>query len=312
MEKRTALVTGAAGYLGSHLCKRLKNDGWFVVGIDVQHPRHFYWDRWNGGSILERKTLDDVFQNYKFDAVFHLAGRIEVGESVKNPTEFWEQNTGGTVRVLNHAKRFGVKHFLFSSTAGVYFSSSIEIPEDEATTNNNPYANSKLAAEYAIEDSGMNYTIFRFFNLAGGDSDGEIGEDHFPETHLIPRILQNLNSFEVYGANYNTPDGTCVRDFVHVEDIVEAHIQAIERKVYGTINLGSGVGYSVKEIIQTVEKVTGRKVKYDIVSSREGDPSYLVADITKAKNLLNYYPKHDIASIVKTAYEWEKKRGRIR
>lgn len=312
MEQKVALVTGAAGYLGSHLCKRLKKDGWFVLGIDIAPNQHWYWDRWNSGSVLEKNTLDNVFHNYKFDAVFHLAGRIEVGESVKDPTEFWEHNTGGTVRVLNYAKKFGVKHFLFSSTAGVYWAGAVDIPEDECTTNNNPYSNSKLAAEHAIEDSGMNYTIFRYFNLAGADSEGEMGEDHYPETHLIPRILQNLNNFEVYGDDYNTHDGTCIRDFVHVEDIVEAHIQAVDKKVYGTINLGSGVGYTVKEIIQTVEKVSGKKVKYTIAPRREGDPDQLVADIRKAQKELNYYPKHDISSIVKSAYEWEKKRGRIR
>lgn len=312
MEQRTALVTGATGYLGSHLCKRLKQDGWFVVGIDIQHARHFYWDRWNSGSILERSTLDDVFYNYKFDAVFHLAGRIEVGESVKNPTEFWEQNVGGTVRILNAMKRHGSNRLFFPSTAGVYMPGSIEIPEDECTTNNNPYANSKLACEYAIEDSGLDYTIFRYFNLAGCSSDGDVGEMHFPETHLIPRILQNLNNFIVNGNDYNTHDGTCVRDYVHVEDVVDAHISAFDKKVFGTINLGSGVGYSINEIIQTVEKVTGRKVNYTIAGRREGDPDRLIADITKAKNLLNYYPKHDISSIIKSAYEWEKKCGRVR
>lgn len=278
----------------------------------MTHARHWYWDRWNTGSVLEKDILEAVFQNYKFDAVFHLAGRIEVGESVKDPTEFWEQNTGGTVCVLNYAKKFGAKHFLFSSTAGVYWSGSVDIPEDECTINNNPYSNSKLAAEHAIEDSGMNYTIFRYFNLAGADLEGEMGEDHYPETHLIPRILQNLNNFEVYGDDYNTHDGTCIRDFVHVEDVVDAHILAVEKEKYGLYNLGSGVGYSVKEIIQTVEKVTGKRVKYTVQPRRDGDPDQLVADIRKAQRELNYYPKHDISTIVKSAYEWEKVRGRFR
>lgn len=256
--------------------------------------------------------MDAVFYNYKFDAVFHLAGRIEVGESVKNPTEFWEQNVGSTVRVINAMKRHGSNRLFFPSTAGVYWAGSFDLSEEDLIRNNNPYANTKLACEHAIEDSGLDYTIFRYFNLAGASADGDIGEVHYPETHLIPRILQNLNNFVVNGDDYDTTDGTCVRDYVHVEDIVDAHISAFEKGVTGTINLGSGVGYSIKDIINTVEKVSGKKVKYTIASRREGDPSRLVADITKAKKLLNYYPKHDISSIVKSAYEWEKKRGGIR
>lgn len=312
MEQKVALVTGASGYLGSHLCKRLKSLGWFVVGLDIINGRHFFWDRWQQGSLLERNTLDAVFHNYKFDAVFHLAGRIEVGESVKNPTEFWEQNVGSTVRILNAMKRHGSNRLFFPSTAGVYWAGAVDLPEDECTTNNNPYANSKIACENAIEDSGLDYTIFRYFNLAGCHPDGDIGEMHYPETHLIPRILQNLNNFTVNGDDYKTHDGTCVRDYVHVEDVIDAHMEAFDKKVFGTINLGSGVGYSIKEIIQTVEKVTGRKVNYKIAGRREGDPDRLVADITKARKLLNYYPKHDISSIIKSAYEWEKKCGRIR
>ena len=162
-----------------------------------------------------------------FRSVFHFAGRIEVGESVKHPTEFWHTNTAGTITVLNAMKKYCDK-IVFSSTAGVYFSGLGPIPEDECTIDNNPYASSKISAERAIEESGLKYVIFRFFNLAGADSDGELGEDHYPETHLIPRILQNLNTFEVYGDNYRTIDGTAERDYVHVEDVVDANIEAIK------------------------------------------------------------------------------------
>lgn len=315
-EQRVALVTGAAGYLGSHLCKRLKKEGWFVIGLDLLHSQHFYWDRWWQSDVTDKTAVESVFTNYKVDVVFHFAGRIEVGESVKKPTEFWFNNTAGTICVVASMKKHGCKNLIFSSTAGVYFDGNLPIPESECTTNNNPYADSKIAAENAILDSGLNYVIFRFFNLAGADSDGELGEDHYPETHLIPRILQNLNTFEVYGDNYRTVDGTAERDYVHIEDVVDANIEAIKyldaNNPSEIINLGNGVGYTVLEIIQTVKLVTSDRVNYKFLPPREGDPDILVADISKAQRLLNYKPKHDITSIIKSAYEWEKKRKRYR
>lgn len=283
------------------------------MGIDIQMPEHDYFDLFRMGNVLDANLLDEVFEQ-KIDIVFHLAGLIEVGESWKHPTQFWENNVGGTVRILAAMKRHNCDKIMFSSTAGVYLSSHTEIPEDECTTNNNPYSNSKLSCEYAIQDSGIKHIIFRYFNLAG--SGGDVGENHFPETHLIPRILQNLNNFEVYGDDYDTHDGSCIRDYVHVEDVVDAHIEAIKYldsdKPSEIINLGSGIGYSVKEIILTVEKVALKRVNYSVKPRRKGDPSFLVASINKAKKLLNYSPKHDITSIIKSAYEWEKKRGRVR
>lgn len=260
--------------------------------------------------------MESIFTNFEVDIVFHFAGRIEVGESVKHPTEFWFNNTAGTISVVTAMKKHGCNNLIFSSTAGVYLDGNLPIPENECTTDNNPYANSKIAAENAILDSGLNYVIFRFFNLAGADSDGELGEDHYPETHLIPRILQNLNTFEVYGDNYRTVDGTAERDYVHIEDVVDANIEAVKyldgNNPSEIINLGCGVGYTVLEVIQTVKKVSGHPVQYKIMAPREGDPDILVADISKAKQLLNFKPKHDISSIVKSAYEWEKKRRRYR
>lgn len=312
---RTALITGGSGYLGSHLSKKLKQQGWKVIILDRKiGPTHPYVDSFYCGDVRNRFILEDIFKNNLIDVVFHLAGRIEVGESVNNPTEFWEVNVGGTVAVLNMMKKFDVNKIVFSSTAGVYLTGGVmEIPEDECTTNNNPYSNSKMSCEYAIEDSGLKYVIFRYFNLAGADPDGEMGECHEPETHLIPRILQNLNTVEVYGNDYDTPDGTCVRDYVHVCDVVDAHMEAIKyldnSGESGVFNLGSGVGYSVLDIIKTVKKVTNKKVNYTIMPRREGDPSHLVADITKAKTILNFNPKHDISSIVKSAYEWEEIRS---
>lgn len=307
------MVTGFSGYLGSHLSKKLKAEGWKVIGIDKKMPTHPFYHKHYLADVLDYNVLEEVFDN-KIDVVIHLAGFIEVGESWKYPTQFWENNVGGTVRLLSAMSRHKCDKIIFSSTAGLYIDSSIPIVENEIIVNNNPYSNSKHACEMAIEDSGIKHVIFRYFNLAG--SGGDVGEDHSPETHLIPRILQNLNSFEVYGNDYNTPDGTCIRDYVHVEDVVDAHVKAIEYLEEGNnseiINLGAGVGYSVKEIIQTIEKVTLKKVNYTVSPRRKGDPESLVASIEKAKKLLNYSPKHDITSIIKSAFEWEKKRNRIR
>jgi UDP-glucose 4-epimerase len=307
MEKRTALVTGGSGYLGSFLCKRLKKEGWDVILYDIKPPLHTYCDTIIIDDILNRNMVQTVFQNNKIDVVFHLAGRIEVGLSFEEPTKFWEVNVGGTLIVLDAMKNHGCDTIFFSSTAGVYFCGRIPVDEDECTIDNSVYSNTKLCCERAIEDSGLNFVIFRYFNLAGADDD--LGENHEPETHLIPLILGNLNNVTINGDDYSTPDGTCVRDYVHVLDVVDAHIEALnleEKNIL--VNLGSGVGYSNLEVVQTIEKITGEKVNYKIGPRREGDPDFLVANINLAKKLLNYEPKHDIESIIKTAYAWQKKR----
>jgi UDP-glucose 4-epimerase len=307
---RTALITGGAGYLGSILSKRLKKDGWRVVIYDKKPPKHSYVDCAIVDDILNRQMVHTVFEQETIDIVFHLAARIEVGESEKDPTEFWEVNVGGTIILLNAMKKYGVHKIIFSSTAGVYFPTRILIPEDEAILDNSVYSNTKLASENAIIDSGFDYVIFRYFNLAGSEDD--LGEDHDPETHLIPKLLQNLNKFEIYGNDYDTPDGTCIRDFVHVSDVANAHIKAIEyldnRNESVILNLGTGKGYSVLEVIDVVEKVTDQKVHYSFKERREGDPEHLVANINLAKKLINYEPQYEIHSIIKSALEWEKKR----
>ena len=222
-----ALVTGGSGYLGSHVCKRLKQEGWDVVIYDIRNPKHTYADIYCRGDIRDRNTLDDLLGKIKFDVVFHFAGRIEVGESGKIPTEFYDVNTGGTCNLLNVMVKHGVENIIYSSTAAVYRTVDYQLDEyDEVQYKTNAYAGSKLSAEYAIQQSGLKHIIFRYFNLAGADPDGEMGEDHEPETHLIPRIIQNLNKVEVYGKDYNTTDGTCVRDYVHVCDVAEAHLNA--------------------------------------------------------------------------------------
>jgi len=307
-----ALVTGGSGYLGSHVCKRLKQEGWTVVVYDIKEPKHKYADLYCQGDIRDRNTLDDLLKKIKIDVVFHFAGRIEVGESVKIPTEFYDVNTGGTCNLLNVMVKHDVKNIIYSSTAAVYRTVDYELDEyDEVQYKTNAYAGSKLSAEYAIQQSGLNHIIFRYFNLAGADSDGEMGEDHDPETHLIPKIIQNLNNVEVYGHDYPTTDGTCVRDYVHVCDVAEAHLNAAKYLTEGNVsiilNLGTGKGYSVNKIITLIEKVAGRKIDIKYLSRRPGDPSKLVANVNLAKKILKYRPKHDIMSILQTAYDWHTK-----
>ena len=315
---KTALVTGSSGYLGSHLCKYLKQSGWSVVAIDIVRPKHSYYDVFQYIDVRNHEVINYLFLKTKIDAVFHMAGRIEIGESVKNPTEFWEVNTGGTCTILNAMKKHGVKYFVYSSTAGVYKPDRInklfDIPiseMDDVTFDHNPYSASKLASENAIKQSGIHYMIFRYFNLAGADEELDIGENHEPETHLIPRIFQNLNNFELYGDDYDTEDGSCVRDYVHVTDVAKAHITGLEYLMGGgqsvLMNLGTGKGHSNLEIINLIKDKLNLPVKYTVVSRRQGDPDSLVADINLAQKVLNFKPRYDIMDILQTAYDWHLK-----
>jgi len=315
---KTALVTGGSGYLGSHLCKYLKQSGWSVVAIDIVRPKHSYYDVFQYIDVRNHEVINYLFLKTKIDAVFHMAGRIEIGESVKNPTEFWEVNTGGTCTILNAMKKHGVKYFVYSSTAGVYKPDRVnklfDIPISEmdgVTFDHNPYSASKLASENAIKQSGINYMIFRYFNLAGADEELDIGENHEPETHLIPRIFQNLNNFELYGDDYDTEDGSCVRDYVHVTDVAKAHITGLEYLMNGgqsvLMNLGTGKGHSNLEIINLIKNKLNLPVKYTVVSRRQGDPDSLVADINLAQKVLNFKPRYDIMDILQTAYDWHLK-----
>lgn len=313
MENRTALVTGGAGYLGSILSKKLKQQGWNVICFDLKEPKHNYCDEYVYGDVSSHSDIVTPLRDYEIDVVFHLAGRIEVGESMKHPTTFWRMNTGGTVMLLNAMHQYGVRNIVFSSTAAVYWPKRTPISEDECLVDNSVYGNTKRACEMAIEDSGTNYTIFRYFNLAGAEDD--LGENHEPETHLIPNIFKNLNNFTIYGDRYKTDDGTCVRDYVHVSDVADAHIKAAEMmlerdKSLGVFNLGTGKGYSILQIINLIESHLGIKVNYNFGKDRPGDPDYLVADINLAQKVLNYRPKHDIVSTLQSAYEWFKKNDR--
>jgi UDP-glucose-4-epimerase GalE len=310
---RTALVTGGAGYLGSHLAKALKKAGYKTICFDIKAPRNMiYWDRAILGDIRDL-ILERPFKSETIDVVFHLAGRIEVGESVEHPELFWDVNVGGTTNLLQLMREYNVRNIVYSSTAGLYRSTGTTLSEKDPIDDNNPYANSKYAAECAIRNSTMNHIIFRFFNLAGADPDGEMGERHNPETHLIPVMFQNLNNFVINGSDYRTPDGTCIRDYVHVSDVADAHVAAAEYMQTRMVNqptlfnLGTGKGHSVLEVIQAATEELKIPINYTFGQKREGDPPRLVAITDLAKKYLKFKPKHDLKSILRTAYAWHGK-----
>ena len=310
---RTALVTGGAGYLGSHLAKALKKAGYKTICFDIKSPRNMlYWDDAVIGDIRDL-ILERPFRNDDIDVVFHLAGRIEVGESMEHPELFWDVNVGGTTNLLQLMREYNVRNIVYSSTAGLYRSAGTDLSEKDAIAENNPYANSKYAAECAIRNSTMNHIIFRFFNLAGADPEGEMGEMHNPETHLIPVMFENLNNFVINGKDYRTPDGTCIRDYVHVSDVADAHVAAAEymqtrmANQPTLFNLGTGKGYSVLEVINTATEELGITINHKFGQKREGDPPRLVAITDLAKKYLKFKPKHDLKSILRTAYDWHGK-----
>ena len=307
------LVTGGAGYLGKHLAKTLYNAGHEVYCIDRVRANCKYYQEEIEADF--RKYPDSLYRVLikNIDTVFHLAGRIEVGLSWDEPISFWQDNTMSTMILIDMMKKHDVPNLVYSSSAGVYEPKDGLISESDPRGYNNPYANSKIAAENAIRDSGINHVIFRFFNLAGADPDGEMGEDHIPETHMIPLLFQNKDDFTINGNNYQTKDGTCIRDYVHVSDVADAHLLAMnhlntwKQGQTATINLGSGVGYSNLEIVNLAKEVLGLDIKYKFGHRRHGDPSMLVANIDHAKSLLGYKPKYDISDILKTAYSWYNK-----
>lgn len=311
--KRTALITGGSGYLGSHLAKALKKDGWYVIVLDLKSTLNKYVDLFIAGDVCDSDKLDSLFAHVPIDVVFHLAGRIEVGESEKHPTVFWKNNVAGTINLLDVMKKHGVENIVYSSSAAVYLPSDDKLDEKSILTmDNSVYGTTKLVAESAIIDSRFNHIIFRYFNLAGADMEGEMGEDHEPETHLIPRILQNLNNFQIYGDNYNTEDGTCIRDYIHVADVADAHVLAgnhlLKTKSSDILNLGTGQGYSVLQIVKLIKDYLKKDVHFSIQPRRPGDPDRLVADATLAGKVLTFTPKYDIIDIIKSANNWYEKK----
>ena len=324
------LVTGGAGYIGSHCVLALLNKGLEVVIFDNLETGHIETVETlqKEGKVEfvkgDLKTLEDissVFDKYKIDAVVHFAALSLVGESVKEPQKYYYNNVYGTLNLLNAMMSHGVKKIVFSSTAATYGEPEyIPIDENHPQSPINPYGNSKLMVEKIMDDYSKAYDLrsvrLRYFNVAGADSKTRVGEWHNPETHLIPNILKSTLSggktFEMYGDDYPTKDGTCVRDYINVEDLAQAHILALEYLNNGGetnyFNLGTKNGDTVKEVFSACENVTGKNIPVNMMPRREGDPASLVADNTKAKKVLGWRPEHTLEDSIKTAYAFLVKR----
>ncbi|HSI20939.1 MAG TPA: UDP-glucose 4-epimerase GalE [Verrucomicrobiae bacterium] len=315
------LVTGGAGFIGSHVAKALSRAGHVPVVFDSLHngkQEAVLWGEMIKGDVRDTAQLSEVIRTNGIEAVIHLAGLIEVGESVKDPLSFYETNTAGSLSVARAMLANGVKYLVFSSTAAVYGSPVSEyLKEDHITQPVNPYGWSKLAAERifleASATGGLRVVPLRYFNAAGADPEGELGENHNPETHLIPRaclaVKGDIPALTVFGDDWSTPDGTCVRDYVHVTDLASAHIKALEYLVKGgesrPFNLGTGKGYSVREIIAAVSEAAHLPVPHAFAARREGDPAVLVADSGDAKAILGWQPEHSsLKELCTTAWKW--------
>lgn len=318
------LVTGGAGYIGSHAVKGLLEKGYEVVVVDNLETGHveaipaeipFYI-----GDIRDRDFLDNVFKKENIEGVIHFAAHSLVGESVLNPLKYFHNNTYGLMVLLDVMKERNVDKIVFSSTAATYGEpKNIPISEEEPTIPTNPYGESKLMMErmmkWADEAYGIRYVSLRYFNVAGASLDGSIGEDHRIETHLIPLVLQTAlgirENITIFGDDYATKDGTCIRDYIHIVDLINAHILALEYLIKNNesniFNLGSEAGYSVKEIIDTAKKVTKLPIHIVQGERRAGDPSILIASSKKAKEVLGWNPQHtNIREIIETAWNWHK------
>jgi len=318
------LVTGGAGYIGSHCCKELHKRGYNPIVIDnlvYGHRENVKWGDFYEADIADENQLELCFKKYQIDAVMHFAGYAYVGESVANPMKYYENNVKKTIDFLNFLLRKKVKIFIFSSSCAVYGNpNSIPIGEEHSKDPINPYGKGKLMVENILQDYdiayGINFMSLRYFNAAGADPDCEIGEKHNPETHLIPLVLEaasgKLKSIDIFGTDYPTEDGTCIRDYIHVSDLAEAHVLSLEKVLNGEksdfINLGTGRGYSVLEIIEKASEITGRNIPTIRAPRRSGDPPILVADNHRALDELGWHARFaGIEGIIETAWNWHKK-----
>lgn len=317
------LVVGGAGYIGSHTCLDLANKGFKPVVYDNFSNGHREFVKWGPaeeGDIRDRARLDEVLAKHKPAAILHFAALIEVGESVKDPVSFYENNVIGTLTLLSAAQAAGVKAFVFSSTCATYgLPQSVPLDESHQQVPINPYGRTKYIVEQALADygqyKGLRSVILRYFNAAGADFEGRIGEWHTPETHAIPlaidAALGRRQGFKVFGSDYDTRDGTCVRDYIHVLDLADAHVRAVEYLLDGgdsvALNLGTGTGTTVKELLGTIETVSNRPFPVEYVGRREGDSTTLVANNDKARDILGWSPKYDLTEIIQSAWNWHAK-----
>jgi len=323
------LVTGGAGYIGSHVALALKNRGHSPIIVDnLSHGHRDVVERAVGTPVIVADTrdtpaIDRIFADHRIEAIMHFAAFIEVGESVKDPLGFYDNNVYGTVNLLRCAQSAGIRHFVFSSTCATYGPPRvIPIPEDHPQNPMSPYGQTKLMVERILADCevafGLRSMSFRYFNAAGAHPEGGLGEDHAPETHLIPLVLDaalgRRPHVSIFGTDYDTPDGTCVRDYIHVSDLAEAHVLGVEYLLRGgastAVNLGNGRGFSVKEVIAAVERVTGRKIPVEMAARRAGDPAVLVGSSDKARQLLGWNPRFtDLETIIAHAWNWHQTKG---
>lgn len=315
------LVVGGAGYIGSHIVNLLGQQGYSVTTLDdlsTGHQDAVITGDFVQGNCGDRHILDSVLAR-GFDAVMHFASFIQVGESVQHPDKYYQNNVVNTLALLDGMRTYGVRNFIFSSTAAT-FGEPQYTPIDEGHSQKpiNPYGRTKLMVEQALADYDKAYGIksvcLRYFNAAGADPDGQLGERHDPETHLIPLVLQAASGrrphISVFGRDYDTPDGTCIRDYIHIQDLCSAHWLSLQSLMNGgdsqAYNLGNGNGFSVQEVIDTAEQVTGRKIPVVYTTRREGDPARLVADSTLARKQLGWQPQYaDLATIIEHAWKWE-------
>ena len=317
----TILVTGGAGYIGSHACKALAKAGFTPITYDNLihgHESAVRWGPLEKGDLLDTAHLSAIIKRYQPKAVIHFAAYAYVGESVINPAKYYHNNVTGTLSLLDAMRDNQLNRLVFSSTCATYgIPDTLTINEQHPQRPVNPYGHSKLMIEQILRDYGhaygLNSIALRYFNAAGADADTEIGEDHNPETHLIPLLLNaagNPNSpITIFGDDYPTPDGTCIRDYIHVEDLVNAHILALhkleEMQGFSAFNLGTGHGHSVREMIAATERVTGQKVYLTQGPRRAGDPAQLVADASLAQTELGWHPVwQDMDAIINTAWRW--------
>ena len=318
------LVTGGAGYIGSHCCKELHRRGHAPITLDnlvYGHRENVKWGPFYEGDIGDRPVLEEILKHHRVQAVMHFAAFAYVGESVTDPKKYYGNNLNGTISLLDALMTNGVKHFIFSSSCSTYgIPSRIPIDEKHPQQPISPYGKSKYMVEEILKDYSAAYPFdfmsLRYFNAAGADPEGETGEKHDPETHLIPLVLDvakgRSQSIKVFGADYDTEDGSCIRDYIHVTDLADAHILALEKLVSGHksdfINLGTGQGYSVLQVIDTASRITECKIPYEATTRRPGDPAVLIASNEKARQVLGWQPRYpELETIISSAWSWHRK-----